>query len=71
MENNPFRVIPLLSDSSPCRGNIFQVQGELEKTAHLETDFEESRVVAWMIFGIICIRILDFNICLYKSVINY
>ena len=33
MESNPFRVIPLLSDSSPHRGNLlFQVQGAHEET---------------------------------------
>ena len=43
VESNPLRVIPLLSDSSPCRGKcFFQVQGALEKTTHLETDFEEA-----------------------------
>ena len=26
-ESNPFRVIPLLGDSSPCRGNIFLGKG--------------------------------------------
>ena len=38
--SNPFRVIPLLGDSSPCRGNIlFQVQGAYEETAHLRGRF--------------------------------
>ena len=33
--SNPFRVIPLLGDSSPCGGNIlFQVQGAFEKMAN-------------------------------------
>ena len=31
----------------------------------LEADFEESRVVAWMVFRIICIRIVNFNMYLY------
>ena len=71
MESNPFRVIPLLGDSSPCRGNIsFQVQGAFKKMAHVEADFQESRVVALMLLDITCIRMLDFNMCLYKSVIN-
>ena len=35
VESNPFRAIPLLSDSSPRRGNLlFQVQGAHEETAH-------------------------------------
>ena len=39
MGSNPFRVIPLLGDSSPCRGNIFQVQGAFEETTHLRGRF--------------------------------
>ena len=31
----------------------------------LEADFEESRVVALMVFGLICIKIIDFNMYLY------
>ena len=35
MESNPFRVIPLLSDSSPRRGNLlFQVQGVHGEMTH-------------------------------------
>ena len=41
------------------------------ETTHLKAYFEESRVVALMFLDITCIRIVDFNICLYKSVINY
>ena len=65
MGSNPFRVIPLLGISSPYRGNIlFQVQGAYEETANLRGRFEESRVVALM-FWIICIRIIDFNMYLF------
>ena len=72
MESNPFRVIPLLSDSSPCRGNIlFRYREHSRRRLILEAYFEESRVVALMLLDITCIRILDFNICLYKSIINY
>ena len=40
MKSNPFRVIPLLGDSSPDRGNLlFQVQGAFEETAHLKDRF--------------------------------
>ena len=66
MGSNPFRVIPLLGDSSPCRGNIFFKYIERSRRwLILEADFEESRVVALMVFGIICIRIVDFNMYLY------
>ena len=47
VESNPFRVISLLSDSSPRRGNLlFQVQVAHGETAHHRAALEESRVVA-------------------------
>ena len=59
-------MIPLLGDSSPCRGNIFFRYMERSiRRLILETDFEESRVVALIVFGLICIRIVDFNMYLY------
>ena len=48
MDSNPLRVIPLLGDSSPCRGNIFFRYKGSRKRLILEADFEESRVVALM-----------------------
>ena len=49
--SNPFRVIPLLGDSSPCRGNIFfRCRGHSRRRLFLETDFEETQVVALMFF---------------------
>ena len=54
----------------PVKGTFFQVQGAFEKMAHVEADFQESRVVALMLLDITCIRMLDFNMCLSKSVIN-
>ena len=49
MASNPFRVILLLGDNSPCRGNIFfRYRGCSRRWLILETDFEESRVVALM-----------------------
>ena len=66
MGSNPFRAIPLLGDSSPRRGNIlFRYRERSRKRLILDADFEESRVVAWMAFGLICIRIVDFNMYLY------
>ena len=65
MGSNTFRVIPLLGDSSPCRGNIFfRYRERSRRRLTLEADFEESRVVALMSW-IICIRIVDFNMYLY------
>ena len=63
MESNPFRVIPLLSISSPCRGIIFFRYRERSRgRLILETDFEESRVLALMVFGI---HVLGFYILIY------
>ena len=60
MESNPFRVIPLLGDSSPYRGNIFfRYRERSRRRLILEADFEESRVVALVL---LCIHILE----LYK-----
>ena len=45
--SNPFRVIPLLGDSSPCRGKIiFRYRERSRRRLILEADFEESRVMA-------------------------
>ena len=66
MGSNPFRVIPLLGDSSPCRGNIFfRYRERSKRRLILEAGFEESLVMASMVFGLICIRIVDFNMYLY------
>ena len=47
--SKPFRGIPLLGDSSLCRGNIFfRYRERSRRRLILETDFEESRVVALM-----------------------
>ena len=54
----------------PVEGISFQVQGAFKKMAHVEADFQESRVLALILLDITCIRMLDFNMCLYKSVIN-
>ena len=47
MECSPFRVIPLLGDSSPCRGILFfRYRERARRQFILEADTEESRVVA-------------------------
>ena len=47
VESNPFRVIPLLGDSSPCRGILFfRYKGRSRRRLFLGADTEESRVVA-------------------------
>ena len=70
MESNPFRVIPLLAIAHPIEEISFQVQGAFKKMAHVEADFQESQILALTLLDITCIRMLDFNMCLYKSVIN-
>ena len=66
--SSPLRAILLLSFSSPRRGTpfIFQVQRALEETSHFEVDFEEAGLWLDGFWDITCIRIVDFNICLYK-----
>ena len=49
----------------PVDRTFFQVQGRSRRRFILEVDFKECRVVAWMIFGIICIGIVNFNMYLY------
>ena len=64
MGSNPFRVIPLLGNSSPCRGNIFfKYRERSRRWLILEADFEESQVVTLMFFGII-------YICIKRNVIT-
>ena len=72
MGSNPFRVIPLLGDSSLCRGNIFfRYRERSRRRLILEADFEESRVVALMVFGITCIRIVILIcVCSKRNVIT-
>ena len=71
MVSSPLRAILLLSFSSPRRGTpLFQVHGALEKTIHLE----EASFMILMVLDKTCIRLVDVNICLYKSVnqlLNY
>ena len=50
-------VIPLLGDSSPCRGNIiFRYRERSRRRLILEADFEESWVVALVFQLDTCIR---------------
>ena len=49
---------------------IFQVHGALEETSHFEVDFEEAGLWLDGFLDITCIRLVDVNICLYKSVIQ-
>ena len=46
-------------------GIFFRYRERSRRRFILEGDFEESRVVALMVFGLICIRIVDFNMYLY------
>ena len=46
---------------------IFQVHGALEETTHFEVDFEEAGLWLDGFLDTTCIRIVDFNICLYKT----
>ena len=68
MESSPFRVIPLLSDSSPCQGiSFFRYRERTRRRLILETVLEESRIVALAFSFCIYIRMLHFNICCIKE----
>ena len=46
--SNPFRVIPLMGDSSPYRGNIFfRYRGRSRRRLFLETDLKKAKLWLW------------------------
>ena len=64
MESNPFRVIPLLSISSPCRGIIdFRYREHTRRRLIIEADIEENRVVALLLDDVV--HVLKFRILIY------
>ena len=66
MGSNSCRIIQLLGIAHPVEGSLFQVQGVFGKTALIRGRFEKKvDMWLWYLFGITCIRILNFNICLY------
>ena len=57
MESSPFRVIPLLSISSPCRGiPFYRYRERATRRLIIEAALEESRVVD---LGSFCIHVLE------------
>ena len=63
MESSPLRAIPLLSDSSPRRGNLlFQVQGAHGETAHHRGRFRKKPDCGFDDF-IHVLEFSNFNIC--------
>ena len=55
----------------PVEGILFKVHGRSRRRLILEADFEESRVVALMVFGITCIRIkILICVCIKSNVIT-
>ena len=67
MRSNPGRKLSLLGFAHSIEESPFQVQGAIGKAALIRGRvLEESRVVALSIrFCITCIRIVNFNMCLY------
>ena len=67
MGSNPCRELTLLGFAHPIEGSPFQVQGAIGKaTLTKGRVLEESQIVALGIrFCITCIRIVNFNMCLY------
>ena len=49
--SNPFRVIPLLGELTLSREHFFRYRGRSRGRLFLETDFEESRIVAFVLVG--------------------
>ena len=62
VESNPFRVTPLLSISSPCRGIMFfrYVQGAHEETTNPRDLFRRKPGCGFGVTLYKCIRILEF-----------
>ena len=59
VESSPFRVIPLLSISSPCRGNIFfRYRERTRRRLILEVGFEKKSGL-WLRLSL-CIHVLEF-----------
>ena len=56
--SNPFRVIPLLGNSSPVEGYYFQVQGVVEETAHPRGCLRRKSGCGFGFVMYTCIRIL-------------
>ena len=53
MGSNPFRVIPLLALAHPVEGiYYFRYRERTRKRLILEADFEESRVVTFMVYDV-------------------
>ena len=54
MESSPFRVVPLLGDSSPCRGILFfRYRERTGRRLIIEAALEESRVVALVLYDVV------------------
>ena len=69
MGSNPCRKLSLLGFTHPVEGSPFQVHGAIGKaTLTRGRVLKESRVVGLGIrCCITCIRIVNFNICLYEE----
>ena len=68
MESNPCRKLSLLGFAHAVEGSQFQVQGLFGKTALIRGRFFRRKPdCGFDVFGIACIRILNFNICLCKE----
>ena len=69
MESSPFKVTPLLGDSSPCRGILFfRYRERARRRLIIEAVLEESRVVA---LALMCTHVLElykFDICCVRVI---
>ena len=66
MGSNPCWKLSLLGFAHLVEGSLFQVQGAIGKAALTKgCVLEESRLVALVLLCMTCIRIVNFNMCLY------
>ena len=65
MWSNLCRRFSLLGIAHLVEGSLFQVQGLFEKTALFRGRFLRKSGCGFDVFGITCIRIINFDMCLY------
>ena len=69
MESNPFRVIPLLSISSPCREILFfRYREHSRRRLIIEAVLEEIRVVALVLICTHVLELYKFDICCVRVI---
>ena len=66
MGSNPGRKFSLLGFAHPVEGSLFQVHGAIGKAALIRDRLKRKPACGFgIVICITCIRIVNFNICLY------